>query len=273
MHWLKNLFVLAAAFFGAELFRADRIVVSLKAFAAFSLSASATYILNDIIDRERDLLHPQKALRPIAAGLIAIRKAMILWFVLLMAAMFLSYRINTGFFFCVVLYMVVQIGYCLYLKDVALVDVFIVAMGFVIRVISGGEAFRIRVSEWLLVSMLMVSLMLATGKRFSETTLLSTMAIRHRSSLGEAPADLLHDVLIITSSASLISYALYTVEQSKNLVYTVPLVTFGLFRYILLARLGKGDPTDALTTDKWLGLTVALWLAIVAIIRYNYFVL
>ncbi|MBF0537256.1 MAG: decaprenyl-phosphate phosphoribosyltransferase [Nitrospirae bacterium] len=271
-HWLKNLFVLAAAFFGSELFRPDSVVLALEAFTAFSLGASATYIINDIIDRQRDLLHPVKALRPIAAGLIGIRGALILWAVLLVVALMLSYRINLGFFSCVVIYLIVQIAYCLYLKGVALVDVFIVAMGFVIRVIAGGEAFRIIVSEWLLVSMLMVSLMLATGKRISEAALLSATAKRHRSSLCDFSPDLLHDLLVITSAASLISYALYTVEQSRNLVYTVPIVTFGLFRYLHLVHQGKGDPTEALTSDRWLGFTVLLWIAIVAIVKYNYFV-
>ncbi|KJU82155.1 phosphoribose diphosphate:decaprenyl-phosphate phosphoribosyltransferase [Candidatus Magnetobacterium bavaricum] len=271
-HWLKNLFVLAAAFFGAGLFRLDRMVLAVEAFIAFSLGASATYIINDIIDRQRDLLHPDKALRPIAAGLVGVRGALILWGVLLAAALMLAYTINMGFFLCVIIYAIVQIAYCLYLKGVALVDVFIVAMGFVIRVIAGGEAFRIVVSEWLLVSMLMVSLMLATGKRISEAALLSAVAKRHRVSLDDFPPELLHDVLVITSAASLISYALYTVEQSKSLVYTVPIVTFGLFRYLHLAHQGKGDPTEAMTSDKWLGLTVLLWLGIVALIRYNYFI-
>ncbi|MBF0606896.1 MAG: decaprenyl-phosphate phosphoribosyltransferase [Candidatus Magnetobacterium sp. LHC-1] len=271
-HWLKNLFVLAAPFFGAGLFRPDRVGMAVVSVIAFSMAASATYIINDIIDRKRDLLHPDKALRPIAAGLVGIREALILWGVLLGVALMLAYRINVGFLSCVIVYAVVQIAYCLYLKGVALVDVFIVAMGFVIRVIAGGEAFGIVVSEWLLVSMLMVSLMLATGKRISEAALLSALAKKHRSSMDDFPPELLHDVLAITSAASLISYALYTVEQSRNLVYTVPIVTFGLFRYLHLAHKGKGDPTDAMTSDKWLGLTVLLWLAIVALLRYNYFV-
>ncbi|MBF0567021.1 MAG: decaprenyl-phosphate phosphoribosyltransferase, partial [Nitrospirae bacterium] len=258
--WVKNLFVLAAPFFGGHLFRHSSLGLGLASLAAFSLCASSNYILNDIADRENDAFHPKKKLRPIAAGKISVVRAAMISVVALLSSLALAYWINKEFLYFLVAYFVMQIVYSAYFKKVALVDIFFISFGFVIRVLSGGAAFGVKVSNWLFVTMFMVSLVLAAGKRLGEMRLLSGEAALHRKSLCDVSEPYLNDVLTITSAASLIAYAMYTIEQFQDLAYTVPIVTFGLLRYLRLAKNAKGDPTEALLEDRWLALTVVVWL-------------
>ena len=268
-HWIKNLFLFAAPFFGGSLFHEETVLMAFPAFIAFSLCASAAYIFNDIKDIENDKLHSEKIKRPIASGSITIRNALAFAFLLIVPSFILSYNIAPAFFSYILLYISIQLLYSLYLKNIALLDIFCIASGFVIRVLAGGTAFNIEISHWLLLTMFMISIVLATGKRLGEMKLLNEKAEEHRKSLSNYSTATLNEILLISASASLITYALYTIEQFQSLVYTVPIVTFGLFRYIMLSKQGLGDPTDALTGDKWLASTVLLWLLLVGLIRYN----
>jgi 4-hydroxybenzoate polyprenyltransferase len=269
-HWVKNLLLFAAPFFGGSLFMDETLFMALPVFFAFSWCASSAYILNDIKDYEKDRLHPDKKERPIASGRISMATASFLAIVMIVPSVILSYSIGTIFFYFVLLYIIIQVAYSLYLKNSAITDIFCIASGFVIRVLAGGAAFNVEVSHWLILSMFMISLMLASGKRLSEVSLLNGNASKHRKSLGHASyASTLHEILLISSGSSLIAYALYTVEMYQNLIYTIPIATFGLFRYLLLSKLGMGDPTQALTKDKWLIMTVVIWLIVVGLIRYN----
>jgi len=269
-HWLKNLFLFAAPFFGGTLFSEETLLIAFPAFISFSLSASAAYIFNDIKDIENDRLHPGKKKRPVASGGISRKNALIFSVCVGMLSLFLSYRIAPAFFYYVLAYLFIQASYSMYLKNMPLVDIFCIASGFIIRVLAGGAAFNVEVSQWLLLTMFMISLVLASGKRLGEINNLNEKAGEHRRSLSYYSSATLNEILLISSSASLIAYALYTIEQFQRLVYTIPIVTFGLFRYIMLAKQGMGDPTDAMTKDRWLALTVALWLLLVGVIRYNY---
>ena len=268
-HWIKNLFLFAAPFFGGKIFSESILIIAFPAFIAFSLCASAAYILNDIKDIENDVLHPQKKKRPVASGSIKKKHASIIAVSLGVGSFFLAYEIANTFLYYILIYMAIQVAYSLYLKNIAIVDVFCIASGFVIRVLAGGAAFNVVVSHWLLLTMFMISLVLATGKRIGELNLLNEKAEEHRKSLNYYSTSTLNEILIIASSASLVAYTLYTIEQFRSLIYTVPIVTFGLFRYIMLSKQGMGDPTDSITGDKWLALIVALWLLLVGLIRYN----
>lgn len=268
-HWLKSLFLFAAPFFGGRLFSEGTLLKAVPVFMAFSLSASAAYIFNDIRDCENDRLHPDKEERPLPSGRISKRNAFIFALSLAAVSMFLSYKIAPAFFYYVLSYLFIQASYSVKLKNIPVVDIFCIASGFIIRVLAGGAAFNVEVSQWLLLTMFMISLVLATGKRFGEINRLDDKAVNHRKSLSYYSSATLNEILLISSSASLIAYSLYTVEQFHRLVYTVPIVTFGLFRYIMLAKQGMGDPTDAMTKDRWLALTVAVWLLLVGVIRYN----
>jgi len=269
-HWIKNLFLFAAPFFGGSLLKDETLRTAFPVFVAFSLCASSVYIFNDIQDIEYDRLHPKKKKRPVASGSISKSNALFFAFVLATLSFVLSYWISTIFFYFILSYLAIQVLYSLYLKNIAVFDIFCIASGFVIRVLAGGSAFHIEVSRWLLLTMFMISLVLASGKRLAEAKLLQEKAEEHRKSLDVYSISTLKEILLISSSGALIAYALYTVEQYQHLVYTVPVVTFGLFRYLLLSKKGIGDPTEALIHDKWLAVTVILWLFMIGFLRYNY---
>jgi len=268
-HWIKNLFLFAAPFFGGTLFRQETLYIAVPAFLAFSFIASASYIFNDIKDSERDKLHPKKRKRPIASGSIGKNKAMVFAAILALLSLILSIRITPAFLNLVLLYLFIQLGYSLFLKHVVIADIFCIASGFVIRVLAGSAAFHVDASKWLLLTMFMISLVLGTGKRLGEASLMNDAVEAHRKSLNVYSISTLSEILVISSSAALLSYALYTVEQSQQLLYTIPVVTFGLFRYLLLAKQGMSDPTEALTHDRWLAFTVVLWVSLVGLIRYH----
>jgi decaprenyl-phosphate phosphoribosyltransferase len=267
-HWLKNLFLFAAPFFGGKMFSPAFFWVAPIAFLSFSLCASAVYCLNDVIDIEKDRMHPNKRNRPVPLGLISKENAVKLSAGLAILSFILAMQVSAFFLYYLIGYAILQVIYSLYGRKVALLDLFFIASGFVIRVLAGGEAFLVPVSNWLFITILMISLVLAAGKRLSELLLLQGTAADHRESLsGYSPAAL-NDVLTVGASASLVCYALYVIGQNSSLIPTVPVVTFGIFRYLMLAKQGKGDPTDALINDNSLSLTVLLWLSIVAAVRY-----
>jgi len=268
-HWIKNLFVLAAPFFGGTLFHDRSRIIVIPVFVAFCLCASASYIINDIIDMRNDNHHPEKKLRPIAAGDISRGAAAAIAALLAVVSFCLAYRIGLVFLYFVCAYFLLQAAYSFYLKHIPLVDIFCISAGFIIRITAGGAAFHVEVSRWLLLTMFMISIVLAIGKRGAEVMLLNGNAANHRKSLRNYSQAVMNEILIISSSASLIAYSLYTVEQSPWLVYTVPVVTFGLFRYLMVSRQGLGDPTEAVTGDKWLALTVAVWLLLAGFMSYN----
>lgn len=268
-HWVKNFFLFAAPFFGGKIFDDGTAVTAIPAFAAFSLCASAVYIFNDIRDREQDRCHPEKKHRPIASGHIAAGQAAVIALFFFVVSCLVSYMVGKPFLFYMLAYAFIQFGYSIYLKHIQIMDIFCIASGFVLRVIAGGAAFNVEVSNWLLLTMFMISLVLATGKRLTEVQILHEEVENHRKSLNNYSISTLREILLITSGAALICYALYTIEQFKSLVHTVPIVTFGLFRYLLLSKHGIGDPTDALTKDKWLAVTLFIWLLLVGLIRYN----
>lgn len=268
-HWIKNLFLFSAPFFGGHLFSREVLHIAFPTFLAFSFAASAVYAYNDVRDIESDKLHPKKRKRPVASGSVSKRGAYLSSVILLVISLALSYWISVSFLLLVILYVLIHIAYSSFLKNIPLLDIFCIASGFVIRVLAGGAAFHTGVSNWLLLTMFMISLVLAAGKRLGEVKLLSEGAESHRKSLNMYSISTLNEILVISSAASLISYSLYTIEQSQHLAYTIPIVTFGLFRYLMLSKQGSGDPTDAMIGDKWLALTVTAWLLLIGLIRYN----
>lgn len=268
-HWLKNILLFAAPFFGGRFFSHEALSAAIPAFFAFSFCASAGYVINDLKDAAKDGLHPIKKKRPIASGRISKRLAVASACVLAVSGVTVSLLLGSAFTLYLLTYFLVQSLYSFYFKNIPLLDIFSISTGFVLRVLAGGAAFHVEVSQWLFVTMFMISLTLASGKRLGEFRLLQEKAGEHRESLNQYSTALLNEILIVCASASLLTYSLYTVEQSKGLVYTVPVVVLGLFRYIMVSRLGLGDPTEALTKDRWLAMIVVLWLVFVTLVRYN----
>ncbi|MBF0520893.1 MAG: decaprenyl-phosphate phosphoribosyltransferase [Nitrospirae bacterium] len=268
-HWVKNLFILSAPFFGGVLFIKQNIRITVLSQVCFALAASAMYVFNDLKDCKSDLLHPKKAHRPLASCDISKSGAICLLTALIVISLFLSTGLNRNFTVCIMLYLILQTGYSMYFKHIAVLDIFLIASGFVLRVFAGGAAYNVEISKWLFLTMFMVSLTLASGKRLAETAYLDTDALKHRKALGSYPAGVLNDVLVITSASAIMCYVLYTVEQQYRLFFTVPVVTFGLIRYLALSKANQGDPTDALVKDPWLAATVIVWMMLVALLRYN----
>lgn len=226
---------------------------------AFCLASSATYIFNDIFDRDHDRLHPQKKLRPIAAGNLS-RPLAALWCgFLLLAGMLAGALVAGQFLLLLCAYLLVSIGYSLWWKKRPLVDLFCISAGFLLRLLAGGVAFQVKISDWLFLSVFLLSIFLSAGKRAGEQILLGQDGGRHRAALAGYPPGFLDGVMIFSGAAVLVTYAMYTIAH-PYLIYTVPLCAFGLLRYLLRVKQGvSGDPTESLLKDKTLCIVGGLW--------------
>jgi 4-hydroxybenzoate polyprenyltransferase len=237
-------------------------------FVSFCLASSFTYILNDILDCDRDQLHPRKRQRAIASGAIAVPIALMIGLLLLIPALGMAGMVSLLFFEYLALYLLVSAAYSHFLKNQPIFDIFCVASGFVFRLLAGGEAFGIVVSDWLFLSVLLLALFLSAGKRLGEQQLLGDDAEGHRRSLSKYPPGALDAMMLISGAAVLVTYTLYVIAKHK-LVYTVPLCCFGLFRYVLVVRSGGGgDPTLALLKDPVLFLVGLVWAMLVGFSVY-----
>jgi len=265
VQWLKNLMLLFPPFLGGSLFQQGFVTASLLPFTAFCLASSATYIINDVADRKRDREHPVKKFRPLPSGEIDVAQALTLATVLFISAILLAQSISGKFILYLLAYMVVVVGYSFFFKDYPIVDLFCISSGFILRLLAGGEAFSITISEWLFLSVFLLSLFLSTGKRLSEKNSLGVLAGNHRKALSGYPDGFLDGILFMTGSAVLVTYTMYVVSRHKViLLYTVPLCCFGLLRYLLRVMSGKGgDPTESLTRDISLFIVGLLWTLLV----------
>ena len=267
-HWLKNLLLLFPPFFAGTIGEPSVLNAVPLALIAFSFAASSGYIINDVRDAEFDARHHAKRERIIANGVVSIPGALLAAVVLFTAALLISLTLSEIFWIYIVGYLIVSLFYTFFMKRLVIVDVFVIATGFLIRVLAGGEVFAVPVSSWLFLTVFMVSLMLATGKRLGELILLGSEAHKHRKSLNEYSRSFLEGSLWFSASAALVMYALYTLEHDNGIFYTVPLAAFGLLRYIYIVKEGKGDPTEALLKDgQILGVGI-LWVVMLGIIIY-----
>ena len=278
--WIKNLLVFAGFVFTMnEHWRPfsptmwHYLARASGAFALFSLVSSSIYLLNDVLDVERDRQHPTKRYRPIAAGLLAPRTALVAAFIFMIAGLALSAMLSRSFAAIVGGYVVMQLFYVFFLKHVALLDVFILALGFVLRAFAGTMVLGVAISPWLYTVTLLGSLFLALCKRRNELVLLDAGAGHHRKILQSYTPSLLDSLISIVASSTIMAYSLYTFTSPKlpsnNLMMvTVPLVIFGMFRYVFLAhsKNAGGSPEEVFLTDKPLIITVLLWIATTGII-------
>jgi 4-hydroxybenzoate polyprenyltransferase len=270
--WTKNLVLLAPALFALRLTDAASAGRALLAVAIFCLLASASYLANDVVDRERDRHHPVKRLRPVAAGELAPGAALGLAGALAAAGLGAATLLPTGFLAGAAAYVVLQAAYSRALKRVPVVDVFAIAAGFVLRVLAGAEAIPVPVSNWLYLCTLLLSLFLALAKRRAELTLLAGGAHEHRAALTEYSLPLLDQLLTIASACTVLAYALYTLApdtvekfHGDRLKYTIPFVIYGLFRYLFLVhrREAGGQPELTLLRDRSMQVNLVAWVATV----------
>jgi 4-hydroxybenzoate polyprenyltransferase len=268
--WTKNAFVFVAPLFARRLTDAHDAAAACAAFGAFCLAASGVYLANDVADRERDRAHSVKRNRPIAAGRLSPAVASGAAAVLLAAGVATGFAVTPLLGALVAGYALIQLAYVVKLRSIVLIDVFCIASGFVLRVFAGAAAVRVPVSSWLVLTTIFLALFLALCKRRAEVSELADDRTGHRETLGEYPIAFLDELIGVTTASVVICYSLYTLDArtvhefgTKNLVFTVPFVLFGVFRYLFLVhRRGRGaSPVTDVARDAPLLLTCALWLA------------
>lgn len=276
--WTKNLVVFAALIFAERLFDGPSFAAAAGAFAIFCALSGAVYLINDLVDLENDRLHPVKRNRPLAAGELSKGAARAALAVLGLAGLAAAFALDPGFGIVSTVYFVTMTAYSLALKNVVIVDVLIVAMGFVLRAIAGALAIDVAFSNWLLVCTLLLALFLALSKRRHELTLLAEGAAGHRRILGEYSPYLLDQMISVVTASTLVSYALYasapeTVAKfgTDRLIWTLPFVLYGIFRYLYLVHRKEegGSPTKVLLNDRPILVAVALWAATVVTVIYH----
>lgn len=276
--WIKNLFIFAALVFSGHLFNGPDFFRTLFGFSLFSLAASGIYLFNDITDIGRDRLHPVKSRRPLPSGRLPVSSAWASSAFLLAGGLAGSYLLEPGFFTLLSTYAGLNVLYSLYLKHVVILDVMTIAAGFVLRVLGGAVIIGVPTSEWLIICTVLLSLFLGFSKRRHELTVLETAADHHRSVLQHYSPYFLDQMIGIVTASTVMSYVLYTISDdtvqkfgTKDLIYTVPFVLYGIFRYLYLVhKLEKGgDPTRLALTDRPLLLNTILWICAASYIIYH----
>ena len=270
--WTKNFFVYAAVLFNGSLFQAEKFFVTTEIFIAFCLVSSGVYFFNDIFDYESDRLNPDKCDRPIASGAISIKSAYFCAAVLSSVALILAYQVNFECFLLLLSYAVINIFYTVKLKKIVIVDVMIIAYGFVARALIGAWAAEIFLTEWFMLCVMFLSLFLALGKRRHELENTKSTG-KGRKVLQSYSLSLIDQMININSAALLMSYALFTMDantQNKSaMILTIPLVLYGIFYYLYVVQIkGKGGaPDKILYKEKPILLTVLIYVAVIIFSR------
>ena len=277
--WAKNMFLFIPFFFAGKLFDFHKIELLLLGFAAFSCVASSIYIINDYKDIEHDKKHPVKSKRPLASGKVKKVHAIIICIALLILGNVLARLATNTFVFNVILliYFVMNLGYSFGLKNIAILDILILAMGFVLRVKSGAAIAQVDISEWLVIMTFLLALFMALGKRRDDLLLQSTTGSEMRKSISGYNLDFLNTMLGLFSAIIIVSYINYTVSPrtidrlgTYRMYYSSIFVIAGIMRYLQITFVKKnsGSPTDVLYKDRFIQLTLLLWIASIFVILY-----
>jgi len=273
--WIKNFFIFAPLVFSRNLVNGPLVLKTAGTFAAFCLVSGAHYIFNDLRDIEEDRRHPLKSMRPLASGRLGKGPAAAAFLVIGSAGVALAAAIDTAVLLMVLSYLALETLYSMWLKHVVIIDVFVVAAGFLIRVVAGGLAIRVEISSWLLICTILLSLFLAMGKRRHELVVLDKDATAHRPILREYNTYLLDQMISVVTASTLVAYCLYTISSetvakfgTRNLLFTVPFVLYGIFRYLYLIhqKAEGGTPEALIVRDKPLLIDVFLWVVTAALI-------
>ncbi len=275
--WTKNLILFAPLIFSRRLFDIDSTLICLAATAVFCATSGAVYLWNDVQDRERDREHPVKRMRPVASGELPVKAAATAAPALAAVAIGAALMLDVRFAALAAAYLINNIVYSTLLKHVVILDVGSIALGFVLRVLAGAAVIHVEASPWLIMCTILLACFLGFAKRRHEIVLLDGSDGDHRRVLADYSEYLLDQMIMITAASTVMSYALYTVSDkaidsfgTTNLIYTVPFVLYGLFRYLYLVhkRNKGGSPSRLLLTDAALLIDVALWLAACCVIVY-----
>ena len=274
--WTKNIFIFAALVFDKQLLNVDAFLRTLAGFALFCLISSSVYIFNDLADVEADRQHPEKKNRPIAAGILPVSVAWIAGIGLVIFTLGLAFLLAPGFEAVLVIYFILNMAYSKWLKHIPIIDVLIIAAGFVLRVHAGVTLIQVeRFSPWLYVVMTLLSLFLGFGKRRAELALLAHGAGSHRKVLDGYTLPLLDQYIMIVSGTTIVAYSLYTfsapnVPENHSMMLTIPFVVYTIFRYLYLIEVkhAGGAPEEVLLSDRPFQIAMILWAASVLAIFY-----
>ncbi len=274
--WSKNIFIFAALVFDKQLRIPSSLLRTVAGFALFCLISSAVYIFNDLTDIEADREHPDKRNRPIASGKLPIPLAWTAGILLALVALVAGYLLSPAFSIVIAVYFILNLAYSKWLKHILILDVLILAAGFVLRVVAGVALIHVeRFSPWLYVVMTLLSLYLGFGKRRAELALLSSEAGSHRKVLGGYTTPLLDQYIMIVSSTTIVAYSFYTfsapnVPANHSMMLTIPFVLYAIFRYLYLVQTKQagGEPEEILLSDHPLQAAIFLWALAVLIVFY-----
>jgi len=284
MHWVKNVFVFAALAFtthpASPTFWVDlqkQAIASIQAFICFCLISSFAYVINDIHDVKYDRQHPQKKDRPLASGVVSLPAAWVMAGALLILGFLAGFKVNMLLGLVAVSYLVMNVLYSWYLKNHVIVDVMVIAIGFVLRALAGVVAIEVPLSPWLMVCTFTLCLFIGFGKRRCELAIANNnyeVAVDRRPVLVKYSIESLTHLLTISAALAITTFLLYTMDSqtatkfgTNYLVYSSPLVIYGVYRFAVLIQTGKfGGPMELLATDRPFQITIVLWMGMVILI-------
>ncbi len=268
--WVKNGFVFAPLIFAQRVFEPFAVAETLLAVVLFCIFSSCVYMINDIADLERDRNHPKKSSRPLPSGRLSITTVVIVCTGLLIASMIAAALLDPAFLYIGLIYITINLLYSYAFRSTVILDGMFIAAGFVLRTIAGAVVIDETPSDWLYICALFVSLFLAYCKRRNEIVILDTNAANHREILREYSTELLDKIISIVTGATVVTYALYCIDETNPsyspwMKLTIPFVIYGLFRYLYLVHKKDegGNPTELLLTDRPLIINGFLWLIVV----------
>ncbi len=272
--WTKNLAVFAAIIFAGELGEPSQLLRVILAFVALCLVSAGLYAANDVLDAGRDRLHPLKRSRPVASGAVTPAQASLVAFAAVVCGVALSALLGQRFLGAVVGYLLIQLCYILWLKNVVIIDMLAIAAGFTLRAVAGAWVIDVPVSPWLVLCTGLLAFFLASAKRRHELALLGDDSEAHRPVLAEYSTELLDSFLVTLSAATITSYALYTFFEQRGRGYammmTIPFVIYGVLRYqlLVLRKDAGGRPEDVFMGDRPIQIDLALWVGMSIVIIY-----
>jgi 4-hydroxybenzoate polyprenyltransferase len=276
--WAKNLFVFLPVFFGGQLLNLSALLSCVAAFAAFSLAASSVYCFNDIVDAEADKAHPEKRNRPVASGAITVKTAYAAMAVCSLLSLAILFFSSYALAALILFYYLMNIAYCVKLKDYAIIDVIIISIGFVLRVSAGGIASGIRCSEWIIIMTFLLALFLAFAKRRDDVIRYVNTSVSHRKNTDRYNPEFMNQVMTVVAAVAIIAYILYTLSpevidyyNSRHVYITGIFVLTGIIRYLQLTIVDvkSGSPTKILLHDRFIQCCVAGWIVLFLIIIYS----
>ncbi len=268
--WYKNVVIFIGIVFSLNLLNLGLWFDAITAFVIFCVLSGSIYIINDVLDVEKDKSHPKKRLRPITSGRLKINYAIISFVLLVAISLGVSYLINLFFFISALTFFMLLLIYSIFLKNIIIVDIMVISTGFVLRAIAGCLAVGVIISPWLIICAFLLALFLGIGKRRHELVLLGKNAADHRKILDGYNTEMLDQMTNITTSALIMSYSLYTFFTGKIFIMlTIPFAVYGLFRYIYLVHAENfGGEPEMLFKDKGMLLSMILWVLLVMIVLY-----